>query len=218
MFTTILFDLDGTLTDPGEGITNSVAFALERFGIQVSDRKSLYPFIGPPLTESFIKYFGMDEDQALAAVEVYREYFSVKGWLENCPYEGIAAMLSSLQQAGKRLLVATSKPEEFAVRILNHFGLSQYFDLICGAPFQPPKGHSKADVIRDALARAGINDTCGVVMIGDRRHDVIGAHAIGIPAIGVLYGYGHRTEHEACCADYIVENINQLEQLLLQKV
>ena len=217
MFTTILFDLDGTLTDPGEGITNSVAFALKRFEIQVSDRKTLYPFIGPPLTESFAKYYGMDENQALSAVEVYREYFAVKGWLENCPYEGVAAMLSNLQRSGKQLLVATSKPEEFAVRILDHFNLSQYFERICGAPFHPPKGHGKADVIRDALLRSGIRDLNGVVMVGDRRHDVQGAHAIGIPAVGVLYGYGDREEHETCRADYIVKDIKQLEELLLQK-
>ena len=215
MFSTILFDLDGTLTDPGEGITNSVAYALERFGIHVNDRKSLYPFIGPPLTDSFSRYYGMTDSQATEAVKVYREYFSVKGWLENCPYDGIDTMLSHLQRSGKRLLVATSKPEEFAVRILEYFGLSTYFEIICGAPFNPPKGHGKADVIKDALKRAGIFDLDGVIMVGDRRHDVQGAHAVGIPAVGVLYGYGDREEHEACQADYIVEDINNLEELLL---
>ena len=111
MFRTILFDLDGTLTDPGEGITNSVAFALEHYGIHVSDRTSLYPFIGPPLQDSFMKYYGMDEQRTDAAIEVYREYFSAKGWMENRVYDGIETLLCRLQQAGKQLIVATSKPE-----------------------------------------------------------------------------------------------------------
>ncbi len=217
MFSTILFDLDGTLTDPGEGITNSVAYALERFGIHIADRKCLYPFIGPPLMDSFSRYYGMSDSQAEKAVEVYREYFSVKGWLENCPYDGICAMLANLRASGKRLLVATSKPEEFAVRILEYFGLSIYFEAICGAPFHPPKGHGKVDVIRDALRRTGISDLRGVIMVGDRRHDIQGAHAAGIPAVGVLYGYGDREEHEACQADYIVEDVDSLEKLLLKE-
>lgn len=211
---TILFDLDGTLTDPGEGITNSVAYALRHFGIEAVDRKSLYPFIGPPLQESFMRYFGMDEVQSLEAVEIYREYFFSKGLLENQVYEGIEPMLQSLQQAGKHLIVATSKPEGYSVRILEHFGLSKYFDLICGAPMHPPKGHGKADVIRDALQRCDISELDGVVMVGDRLHDVEGAHSVGIPAIGVLYGYGDRMEHERCRVDYIVENVSQLVNLL----
>ena len=211
---TILFDLDGTLTDPGEGITNSVAYALRRYGIEVEDRKSLYPFIGPPLHESFMRYFGMSQTQALEAVEVYREYFSVKGLLENKPYPGIEALLQSLRGQGRRLIVATSKPERYAVQILEHFGLAQYFEQICGALMHPPSGYGKADVIRDALQRCAITDLTGVVMVGDRLHDVEGAHAVGIPAIGVLYGYGDRAEHERCGADYIAEDMASLSQLL----
>lgn len=215
MFTTILFDLDGTLTDPGEGITNSVAYALGHFGIQVPEREKLYPFIGPPLAESFAKYFHMNDLQSNTAVEIYREYFSVKGWRENCVYDGIEELLYTLRKAEKRLLVATSKPEEFAVRILNEFELSKYFDYICGAPFHPPKGYSKADVIKAALDRAGIKASDSVIMVGDRYHDVLGAHTVGIPAVGALYGYGSKVEHEEYRADYIVENIAQLEGLLL---
>ena len=216
MFHTILFDLDGTLTDPGEGITNSVAYALKHYGIQVEDRKSLYPFIGPPLHESFIGYFGMSEETALEAVEVYREYFSVKGLLENRPYEGIEDLLKRLKEAGKRLIVATSKPEGYSVRILEHFGLAKYFDLICGALMHPPKGYGKADVIQDALNRSNITELNGIVMVGDRLHDVEGAHKIGIPAIGVLYGYGSRVELENAGADHIAEDICALGELLLK--
>ena len=214
MWNTILFDLDGTLTDPGEGITNSVAYALRHYGIDVADKRTLFPFIGPPLHESFMRYYGMSEEQSLEAVEVYREYFSVKGLLENRPYDGIEDLLRQLHAEGKCLVVATSKPEGYSVQILEHFGLAKYFHLICGAPMHPPRGHGKADVIRDALERGGIKDLTGAVMVGDRLHDIEGAHKIGIPAIGVLYGYGDRQEHEKCGADYIVEDIASLRNLL----
>ncbi len=213
-FHTILFDLDGTLTDPGEGITNSVMHALQRYGIPVPERKALYPFIGPPLDESFMRYFHMSQDQALEAIEVYREYFSTKGLLENRMYEGVEALLRDLKASGKCLMVATSKPEVFAVRILEHFDLAKYFDVISGAVLHPPRGYGKADVIREALNRAKITDLSGVVMVGDRKHDVEGAHKIGIPAIGVLYGYGDREEHQSCKADYIAETITELKKLL----
>jgi len=213
-FRTILFDLDGTLTDPGEGITNSVMHALRRYGFPVPEREALYPFIGPPLDESFMKYFHMTREQALDAIEVYREYFSQKGLLENRVYDGVEALLQNLKASGKHLMVATSKPEVFSVQILEHFGLAKYFDVISGAMLHPPKGYGKADVIRETLNRANITDISGVVMVGDRRHDVEGAHKIGIPAIGVLYGYGNREEHQSCNADYIAETIEELNKLL----
>ena len=213
-FHTVLFDLDRTLTDPGLGITNSVMHALRHFGIPVPDRKALYPFIGPPLDESFMKYFRMSHEQALEAIEIYREYFSVKGLLENSVYDGVEELLQTLKASGKRLFVATSKPEVFSVRILEHFGLAKYFDVISGAMLHPPKGYGKADVIREALSRANITDLSEIVMVGDRKHDVEGAHKIGIPAIGVLYGYGNREEHRRCNADYIVETVEELKKLL----
>ena len=215
MFHTILFDLDGTLTDPGEGITNSVVYALKHYGITVEDRKKLYAFIGPPLPESFMRYFGMSEETALEAVEIYREYFSTRGLLENRPYDGIEDLLKKLKNSGKRLIVATSKPEGFSVRILEHFGLAQYFDLICGALMHPPKGYNKADVIQDALTRCNIKNIDNIIMVGDRLHDVEGAHKNGLPAIGVLYGYGDRQELETAGADYIAGNITALSELLL---
>lgn len=211
---TILFDLDGTLTDPKEGITKCVAHALAHFGIQVEEPDSLTKFIGPPLADSFPAFYGLDEAQTATAVAKYRERFGAVGWAENVPYPGVAVLLAALRADRKKLVVATSKPEEYAVKILEHFGLAPYFDLICGAPMHAPKGHGKADVIRDALRRAVITDLAGAVMVGDRLHDVEGAHAVGLPCVAVLYGYGDRAEHEACGADYIVESIEELGALL----
>ena len=213
--THILFDLDGTLTDPGMGITNSVAHALSHFGITVTDRTQLYRFIGPPLMDSFMEYYGFTEEQATEAVRVYREYFADKGWAENTVYEGIEAMLSELVAAGKTLLVATSKPQVFAERILNHFGLAHYFTHICGVALQAPRGYSKADVIREALSKAGVTDLSTAVMVGDRHHDIDGAKAVGISSVGVLYGYGDREEHEAAGADAIAESVAELRTVLL---
>ena len=213
--THILFDLDGTLTDPGMGITNSVMHALTHFGITVTDRSDLYRFIGPPLMDSFMEYYGLTEEQAVEAVRVYREYFADKGWAENTVYGGIDSLLADLVAAGKILLVATSKPQIFAERILVHFGLDKYFTHICGVALQAPRGYSKADVIRDALDRAGVSDLTTAVMVGDRHHDIDGAKVVGISSVGVLYGYGDRIEHEAAGADAIAESVATLKAMLL---
>ena len=133
MYDIILFDLDGTLTDPGEGITNSVAYALGKYGIEVTDKKELYKFIGPPLKDSFMKYYGFSEEEAIKAIEYYREYFRDTGIFENKVYEGVEDMLSTIKESGRRIILATSKPEEFAVRILQHFGLKKYFNVVAGA-------------------------------------------------------------------------------------
>ena len=212
---TILFDLDGTLTDPAEGITKAVEVALNHYGITVEDRSTLNKFIGPPLDESFPEFYGFNEEQVREATRVFREYFGRQGWAENIPYLGIDKLLSDLKAAGKKLIIATSKPEEFAVRIMNHFGLAQYMDVIAGASTDNQEGAKKANVIRKALQRAGVEDLSSVVMVGDRRHDVAGGHEVGLKVIGVLYGYGDRAEHEAAGADYIVEDIPSLEKLLL---
>ena len=215
-FHTILFDLDGTVTDPKEGITRSVAYALEHFGIKVEDLDTLTNFIGPPLMESFSEFYGLSDEDSKTAVSKYRERYRVTGWAENIPYDGMAELLADLKKAGKTISLATSKPEEFAVKILEHFDLARYFDLICGAPMDAPKGHGKVDVIEDALKRLGITDRSGVVMVGDRLHDVEGAHKAGLPCVGVLFGYGDRAEHEACGADFIAEDMNALRELLLK--
>ncbi len=211
---TILFDLDGTLTDPKEGITKSVAYALDFFGIYVENLDVLKVFIGPPLVQSFSYYFDFKEEETAFAVKKYRERFAEVGWSENVPYDGVETLLATLKAAGKRLIVATSKPEEYAVKILEHFGFAPYFDLICGAPMQAPKGHGKADVIRDAMKRADI-DAAHAVMVGDRLHDIEGAHAVGMKAIGVLYGYGSEDEHKQYGADFVANDMAALETILL---
>lgn len=208
----LLFDLDGTLTDPGEGITNSVAYALEKFGIHVADKTELYPFIGPPLSESFIKFYGFSREDADRAVEYYREYFRDRGIFENVPYEGIAKTLQRLQAAGKTLIVATSKPEPFARRIMEHFGLDKYFAYVAGASFDAARSE-KWDVIEYALETMNVTDRTQAVMIGDRKHDVIGAKKTGLDSVGVLWGYGDREELTAAGADIIVERIGQLDLL-----
>lgn len=207
--------MDGTLTDPKEGITKAVAIALEHFGIQ-EEPGNLTHFIGPPLDESFPEFYGFDREQVAVATETFREYYVRQGWLENVPYPGMVELLRDLQAAGKRLLVATSKPEVTAVRILEHFGMAQYFDRICGAPLDSQEGARKANVIRNALSWAGPGwDAGNTVMVGDRRHDVAGAHEVGLPCVGVLYGYGSRAEHEKAGAEFIAEDIPALQRLLM---
>lgn len=198
-----LFDLDGTLTDPGIGITNSVMYALEKFDIHVSDRKELYPFIGPPLVDSFEKYFGFDEKQAFQAVEYYREYFREDGIFENAVYEGIPEMLSELKSRDAKVALATSKPYEFSVRILDHFDLHQYFDFV-GAATMDGRISRKADVISHLIDKLGENEKSSILMIGDRDQDIDGAKANGLQSAGVLWGYGSREELMDAGADYIV--------------
>ena len=207
----LLFDLDGTLTDSSAGITNSVAYALKKFGIEVEDRSTLFPFIGPPLIETFMRLYHMSYEDGLRAVEYYREYFGDRGIFENAPYEGIAEMLSFLQSAGKRLILATSKPEVYARRILEHFDLDKYFHFIAGATFDESRSE-KWDVIEYALTSCNIDRTTAV-MIGDRKHDMIGAKKTGLDAIGVLWGFGDRAELEETGADIILESVADLKLL-----
>ena len=212
MWKTILFDLDGTLTDSAPGITNSVAHALAHFGIH-EEPGNLLKFIGPPLNESLPEFYGFTPEQTTEAVVVFREYFVEKGWCENAPYPGIADLLRDLRAAGKQLMVATSKPEVQAVRILKHFGLAEYFDYICGAPPGNEDGARKSAVILRALEWA--EDVSQAVMVGDRRHDVAGAAEAGLPCVGVLYGYGGREELEKAGAAFIAEDMAALKRLLL---
>lgn len=213
MYNTILFDLDGTLTDPGLGITNSVAHALAKWDIHVADRTSLYKFIGPPLADSFAKYYGFSPEDCTRAIEAYREYFRDRGLYENEVYPGIPELLAALRQAGKTVAVATSKPEEFAIRILKHFDLDHCFDLIAGATMDGSRSR-KADVIAYALEKLDHPDLSQTIMIGDREQDILGARQIGIASIGVLYGYGDRPEHEKAGANYIAETVEDILPLL----
>ncbi len=211
----LLFDLDGTLTDPKEGITKAVQYALKHYGIQVDDLDSLCPFIGPPLKDSFQKYYDFPEAQAKEAIQVYREYFSVKGWSQNKVFPGIPEMLGELKAAGKKLYLATSKPEVFAKQILEHFGITSYFEFIGGADLEETRVR-KGDVIGYVLENCGLSDKKEkILMVGDREHDVLGAREQGIECVGVLFGYGDRAEMEACHAAYIAESINELRKMLL---
>ena len=210
----LLFDLDGTLTDPGSGITNSIMYALEKMGRPVPERESLYRFIGPPLTWTFGNFFGFTEEDTFKAIKFYREYFAVSGLYENEVYLGVPELLKKLREAGKTLAVATSKPEKFAVEILEYFGMAEYFHHICGAAFDESRG-TKHEVIEYALERLGNPAREDVLMIGDREHDIIGAKASGLGSLGVLYGYGDAAEHEAAGADGVVATVEELEKLLL---
>jgi len=213
-YTNILFDLDGTLTDPKIGITKSVAYALKSFGIEVKDLDSLCKFIGPPLRVSFREYYGFCEDDCIKAIVKYREYFRETGLFENKVYPGIENLLKNLKQSGRKLFVATSKPTVFAVRILEHFNLLQYFDYVAGSELDGSRD-SKSDVIKFALQKNGLTDLTNVIMVGDREHDVMGAKENNIDVVGVLYGYGDRVELEKAGADYIVETVEALNELLM---
>lgn len=210
----VLFDLDGTLTDPSVGITNSVKYALNKFGINVENTHELYPFIGPPLYDSFVGIYGFSHDNANLAVKYYREYFSPYGLYENALYDGIEKMLENLNAFGYKLILATSKPEEFAIRILKHFDLLKYFHSVCGATMDE-KRNKKEDVIAFALSSNNIN-TEHAIMVGDRLYDIDGAHINNIPAIGVLYGFGDLNELSKSGAEYIAESVAQLEEILLK--
>lgn len=202
MYQYILFDLDGTLTDPGIGISNSVAYALEKYNISVEDRTELYKFIGPPLQDSFMEFYGFSEMESKRAVEYYREYFRDKGIFENEVYEGIPELLQTLKGSGKQVILATSKPEEFAIQILEHFNLIQYFDFVAGATMDGSRSE-KADIIQYALEHCMIKDKSKVIMVGDRKHDIIGAAQNKLPAIGVLFGYGSEEELRSAGVKYL---------------
>ncbi len=205
----ILFDLDGTVMDSAEGITNSVAYALKRWNIEVASNTELQGFVGPPLHASFEKYFGFSPEQALEAVDEYRVYYRKQGIYEQYVYEGIPELLAELRARGKKIILATSKPEDFAKHILEHFGLIHYFDLVAGASMDSSRT-KKSLVIEYALEQFGVTDTSECIMVGDRDLDVIGARAHGIDCIGVLYGYGDLTEMEACEAKYIAPAVSDI--------
>ncbi|HEM4887857.1 TPA: HAD family hydrolase [Streptococcus suis] len=213
MYQTILFDLDGTLTDSGQGILNSVAYALEKMGIEEPDTANLNRFIGPPLYESFSRFYQLNPEDTQSAVDTFRVYFKEKGMFENQLYPGIIPLLEELRTAGKTLVIATSKPEIFAKQILEHFGIAHYFDIIAGASLDSSR-ISKADVIGYAINQLEAFPK-HAVMIGDREHDIEGARMHQLPAIGVLYGYGNKQEFEKDGATMIVETVQDLKRVLL---
>ena len=210
----LLLDLDGTITDSEEGITRCVEYALNHFGIQVNDLHELSPFIGPPLLDSFKEFYHFTDEQAVIATAKYRERYVDKGILENKLYPGIKEFLAKTCEHNKTVILATSKPEIFAKRILDHFGLSRYFSSVAGSGLDGSL-HTKTDVINYILQSNNITDLGSVVMIGDRKHDIIGAKNAGIDSVGVLYGFGDYKELSEAGADYIVEDIPALRKLLL---
>lgn len=212
-FQALLFDLDGTLTDPFEGITDSIVYALGKFGIAVKDKRPLAAFIGPPLVQSFCDYCGFSPDDALKAVDYYREYFADKGIFENAVYDGVLPMLEALKAHRYRLYIATSKPEVFAVRIVKHFGMAELFDGVAGATLDTTR-NEKADVIAYALRTYAVTAD-SALMIGDRKHDILGAKANGLRSMGVLYGYGSEEELRNAGADMIVKSSQEIAEQLL---
>jgi phosphoglycolate phosphatase len=210
----ILMDLDGTITNPQLGITKSVQYALRAMNIIIKDLDSLCKHIGPPLKVSFMEYYGFTEEEAEKAIEKYREYFKDTGLYENEVYPGMEELLSKLNKAGKKIIVATSKPEVFARKILEHFHLVQYFYDICGATLDGSRS-DKEQVIRYALEKNGITDLSSLVMIGDRKYDIEGAKAVGIASVGVLYGFGDRYELENAGADRIAETVESVYDIIM---
>lgn len=209
----IIFDLDGTLTDPKLGITKSVRYALSKFGIQVADLESLVSWIGAPLHESFKRHYSFDESKTHKAVEYYREYFSEQGIHENSVYPGVPELLTRLRERGKRLVVATYKPRVFAERVLKNFGLREHFLSVAGntLDFDLP---SKTEIIRSALSEIGNPSKESAVMVGDREHDIMGARENGIDSIAVTYGYGACEELKSAHPTHIVESVEELGRLL----
>ncbi|SFW30753.1 HAD hydrolase-like protein [Ruminococcus flavefaciens] len=212
-FDTLLFDLDGTLTDSTEGIVRCLEYALERMGFDIPEDTN--KFLGPPLYRSFAEFCGMNEEQVNEAVRIFRERYSTVGLFENRVYEGVPEMLKRLRDGGKRIMVATSKPEVYAVRIFDRFGLSQFFEIVGGANINGTR-NDKDEVIEYVLGKAGISDRSSVLMIGDRRQDVIGAHKTGLKCMGILWGFGSIEELTEAGADFIAETPIKAADMLLQ--
>jgi phosphoglycolate phosphatase len=219
----ILFDLDGTLVDSAPGITASVAFALSHFGIFPETREELLRFIGPPLSDSFKRFYGFSEERAGEAVDLYRVRYRESGVYEFSVYEGIGEALSALNAAGLTCAVATSKPGVFAETVLEKSGLKRYFAFVAAAELDDAEGRKrrlrmeKKDVIEYCLESLGVADKKRVLMVGDRKHDIVGAHLAGVDSLGVLFGFGSREELEEAGADHIAETPADIIRLILNK-
>ena len=213
-FSYILFDLDGTLSDPKEGITKSFQYALEYFGIKVENLDELEPVIGPPLKASFMNFYGLTEEEAVVAIAKYRERFGKIGLYENEIYPGIKELLKELAEQGYQIAIASSKPTEYVEQICEYFQIKDYFHHIIGS-FMDGRRVEKEEVVEEAIAQFGNISKDEIIMVGDRKFDVIGAHERGLKAIGVTYGYGGREELTEAGADVLVDNVEELKRLLL---
>lgn len=212
MFDTVFFDLDGTLADSFEGISGGVLYALDKLNVALPLRESLKSFVGPPLFDEFKRRFGFDDETAREAVRLYREYYPKRGIFEQKPIEGAEELLKTLFSRGIKICLATSKPQEYSEKILGLFGFEKYFDEIVGASFDG-KISAKADIIALALKKTkAVPETS--LMVGDRFYDVIGAHFCEIKCVGVLCGFGTREELEEHGADFIVENLSDVADLV----
>lgn len=214
----ILFDLDGTVSDPKIGICTSVQHALTKMGIEAPDIDKLTPFIGPPLRDSFALYFGIKPEDMETCIGYYRERFSTIGLFENELYDGMEDMLKTLKESGRRLAIASSKPRVFVEKIMDYFHISQYFDVIMGSELNGTR-ENKAEVIEECfrlLFGENERDYSSCVMVGDRKYDVEGAKAMGIPSVAVTYGYGSREELEAASADAIADSVEELKNILMK--
>lgn len=212
MIDTVLFDLDGTIADSFEGISDSILYALDKLGVPAPPRDSLKSFVGPPLFDEFRRRFAMDDDTAREAVRLYREYYPKKGIYEQSPINGAEELLRTLRDRGITVCLATSKPQEYAEKILEFFKFENYFDNITGATFDG-KISAKADVIALALRQTGAKPE-NTLMVGDRFYDVEGAHACKVRCVGVLCGFGSRAELESCGADYISEDLAGVAEIV----
>lgn len=215
-YNTVLFDLDGTLIDPKEGITTSVQFALKKMGVTIDNLDELESFIGPPLQLSFMEQYGFSDEEAIKAIEFYRERYKPIGIYENTVYEGIVSLLKQLKETGCKLAIATSKPTVFAKNIAVHYDFAQYFDVIVGSELDGTRT-LKAEVIEEALRQLGNPATESCVMIGDRKYDIIGAMTTKLDSVGVIYGYGTEQELEQANATFIVQTVKQLQDVLFAK-
>lgn len=214
MYDYLLFDLDGTLTESGEGIMNAAAYALEQMGVPVGERELLRRFVGPPLNQTFHDLYGIPWEHTMEAILHYRHYYNQMGGIfENKPYPGIEKLLEELKTAGKHLLVATSKPLPMAQIVMDHFNLTQYFEHICGGTLDE-KGCIKSVIVAQAVELCGENAEGRILMIGDREHDVIGAAKNKLPCAGVLWGYGSREELSAAGAAFITEDYEELKAFI----
>ena len=209
----IFLDLDGTLTDPSLGIINATLQALEYFGIHESDREKLGDFIGPPLYVSFAKHYGFSREQSQKAIEVFQDYYAPKGLYENTPYPGMRELLAGWKAEGRRLVLATSKPEIFAMQILERFGMASSFTFIAGGDPCETRVH-KSDVIRYAMRKLGLDANIPAVMVGDTKYDILGAKELGFPTVAVTYGFGKREDIVEAGAAWIVDSVEELGALM----
>ena len=216
MFQYILFDLDGTLTDPREGITKSVQYALQKMGIDEPELSALEHFIGPPLHDEFRRCYAFSDAQAKQAVAHYRERFGEIGWQENILFTGVPDLLRAIRTAGKKIAIASSKPTVFVEKILRLFEIDVFFDVVSGATLDGSIG-TKAEVLEQALTQLYVVDRDRAVLVGDRLHDVEGAHALGVRCIGVTFGFGGWKELHDAGADQIVSSMEELQAVLLSE-